>query len=172
MRKRDFYAAVGLLVLIFLLVAFRPWHRASHTSGANALYASDVYKAAFQFPKNWKEAPGYAGDRFEGEDGFFEVSAVGTDGAFSLSDVVSLEEGDTLFPYGTSPKVATIAAGGKPGALIVPSANQGPSMRGQAALVVAYPEPVEIEGAKYFYFVLMADKDHIRALASSLEFRE
>lgn len=40
----------------------------------------------------------------------------------------------------------------------------------QAAVIVSYPKPVFISGTEYNYFALYADENHIRPIASSLEF--
>jgi TolB protein len=172
MRKRNFYSIIALVATIFLLVMFRPWVSPDAAPKGKNLYASNAYKITLLYPSNWKPEAAYATDRFSGTDGFFEVSAEGSDGSLDLEDVANIETSHVLSPYGKDPKVQTIKAGGKQASLILPSEDQDPSMRGQAALVVAYPEPILINNTLYFYLVIWADKEHIKEIADTLVFQD
>ena len=52
----------------------------------------------------------------------------------------------------------------------LPSADQPAEMRNQAALIVKYPIPIEIESNSYEYFILWADSQHIQMLSKTLSF--
>jgi hypothetical protein len=170
MRKRDFYMSIAIILLIFFGIFFGPWHRSEALPEGLSLYTNREYKVSLEYPEDWKPVSDAARDRFSGEDGFFEVSAAGSDGSIKLSDIENLEASHVSAPYGTSPTAESVMAGGKPAALILPSDDQLPTLREQAVLIVAYPAPITKDNVKYYYFILWADKEHIRGIADTLKF--
>ena len=56
--------------------------------------------------------------------------------------------------------------------MITPSADQPAGMEYQAGLIIRYPHPVNISGTPCRYFILWADKAHIRALAETIRFSD
>lgn len=75
-----------------------------------------------------------------------------------------------LKPYGTQPIITDTELNGRKAYFIMPSQDQPMEMRGQSALIAAYEKPIEIEGKIYKYFILWADKEHLRDIADTLEF--
>ena len=76
-----------------------------------------------------------------------------------------------LQPHGSAPAIETLTIQGQEARLIMPSADQRQDLEGRAALLVRYPAPVTIQGESYEYLVLLADRGHIRGIASTLRFR-
>jgi TolB protein len=54
--------------------------------------------------------------------------------------------------------------------LIMHSADQPAGLQSQAALIIVYPQPVNVIGTPCRYFVLWADWPHIRTIAQTLRF--
>lgn len=129
-------------------------------------YFNAVYKVRFQYPSHWQRIND---ERYEGEDGFFQISAIASDQPI---DVVCQNEAfHQLNPYGTQPRIQHTRIGNQPACLIFPSQDQPAEMRKQAALIVRYPNPVVIEGTEYHYFILWADKNHIIEMSNTLTFQ-
>jgi len=131
-------------------------------------YSNPTFNVTLKYPVDWQHMPEY-GERYGGADGFFEVSP-----AFSpeltVDEACELEANHRLKPYGSQPQVERLQVQGQEACLIWPSDDQVKDMRGQAALIVRYPEPVQIAGDVYGYFVLWADKNHIREIGKELRF--
>ena len=53
---------------------------------------------------------------------------------------------------------------------ILPAEDQPLEMKGQAALIVKYPTPIQIQGNMYNYFILWVDQDHINEISSTFSF--
>ncbi len=62
-----------------------------------------------------------------------------------------------------------LTVAGQQACRIRPSDDQPEAMGNQAALVVAYPEPIEIGGETYSFLVVWADADHISHIADSVK---
>ena len=48
-----------------------------------------------------------------------------------------------------------------PACMIMPSADQGLEWGGQAALIITYPVPVQVDGQTYLYLVIYGDQLHL-----------
>jgi hypothetical protein len=135
-------------------------------------FSSVVYAISLEYPADWQPVPGY-GDpetdeaRYGGINGFFQISAMDSD---SIDKTAAAEAGHRLQPYGSQPKIETLQIQGQEARLILPSDDQPTGMQHQAALIVRYPQPVNISGTPCRYFVLWADWPHIRTLAQTLQF--
>ncbi len=131
-------------------------------------YSNPAFNVTLEYPANWQHMPEY-GERYGGADGFFEVSP-----AFSpeltVDEACELQANHKLKPYGSQPQVERLQVQGQEACLIWPSDDQVKDMEGQAALIVRYPEPVQIMGDVYGYFILWADKNHIREIGKKLRF--
>ena len=126
-------------------------------------YSNPSFAVSLQYPAHWQPAD----DRnYVGEDGFFSIGAIGNPEA-SVDDVAADEAGHVLQPYGSRPIIENLQIQGQPARLILPSADAG--MGDQAALIVRYPEPVEL-GDTCQFFLLYADQGHIRTIAQTLRF--
>lgn len=131
-------------------------------------YSSQVFGITFEYPDNWRPTPGYE-ERYGGPDGFFSVSTCCH--GLSMDAVADLEAHHKLQPYGSTPAIETLTIQGQEARLIMPSADQRQDLERRAALLVRYPVPVTIQGESYEYLVLLADRGHIRGIASTLRFR-
>lgn len=129
-------------------------------------YSNSVYKVRFQYPSHWQKVND---ERYEGADGFFQIAAIASDQ--SIEVVCQNEAFHQLNPYGTQPRIQHTRIQNQPACLIFPSQDQPPEMRNQAALIVLYPTPVEIDGTQYQYFILWADQNHIIEISHSLTFQ-
>jgi hypothetical protein len=137
-----------------------------------ASYTNPVFAISLEHPADWQPVSGYGGSetgeiRFAGITGFFHVNAMeGT----TIDDIANREAGHHLQPYGSQPIIENLQVQDQDARLILPSADQSAAMDRQAALIVRYPQPVNIAGSTYGYFVLWADQTHIRTLAQTLRF--
>lgn len=123
-------------------------------------------------PPDWEAELGYSdleggNTRFAGVNGFFHVSAMSSD---SLEEAVAAEAEHHLQPYGSQPVIETIQVNGQPARLIMPSADGSTGDFRQAAVIVLYPQPIELSGQAYEFLILWADPGHIRAIAQTVHF--
>lgn len=130
-------------------------------------YTNSVYKVQFQYPAHWQRVNN---ERYEGSDGFFQISAVlsGDD----IDSVCHNEAFHQLQPYGSEPRIIKTQMQNQEACFIYPSEDQPLEMKRQAALIVRYPTPVQIEGTSYNYFILWADEKHINDITTTLRFLE
>jgi len=103
------------------------------------IYESRKYSVRLRYPSGWARDPRY-GERFAGEDGFFQLSAVGGEG-LTLDGAAEGEALHKLRPYGSRPQVEKLRVAGRDARLVLPSEDQPEEMGGQAALIVGYPRP-------------------------------
>jgi hypothetical protein len=126
-------------------------------------YSNPSYAISLQHPANWQ----LADDRgYVGEDGFFSIGAIGNPEA-TIDDIAADEAGHVLQPYGSQPIIENLQIQSQEARLILPSADANTG--GQAALIIRYPQPVEL-GDTCQFLVLYADQDHIRTIAHTLRF--
>ncbi|WP_449623119.1 LysM peptidoglycan-binding domain-containing protein [Robertmurraya sp. Marseille-Q9965] len=134
---------------------------------ATTTYSSSRYRVQLQYPAHWQRA--FDGrERYEGADGFFQISAIAYDGP--LANVCQSDAYHQLQPYGSNPQIVSTQIQGQPACMIIPSADQNPAMQNQASIIVQYPTPIVIDGNTYRFFVLWADVGHINQIASTLRF--
>jgi TolB protein len=135
-------------------------------------FSSVTYAISLEYPADWQPVPGY-GDpetdeaRYGAINGFFQISAMDSD---SIDKAAAAEAEHKLQPYGSKPTIETLQIQGQEARLILPSDDQPKGMQHQAALIVRYPEPVNITGTPCRYFVLWADWPHIRTIGQTLQF--
>jgi TolB protein len=130
-------------------------------------YLSNKYHVAFKYPGTFSENPNYI-NRFEGKEGFVQFDAL--QGVESLEKVSSYEAFSEAKPYGESPKIEKVLIDGKEAILIIPSSDQNPAMKDQAALIVKYSKAININNQSFNYFILWADKNHIKKIIATLHF--
>jgi len=133
-------------------------------------YLNSVYNVELKYPNNWqlKEEVAYA-HKYEGNDGFFQISAVSGTG-LTMDEVCKNEAHHKLKPYGSQPKIEKLRIQNKEACLILPSDDHPEVMKNQAALIVQYPQPIQISGESYNYFILWADRDHLNEIAKTFRF--
>lgn len=132
-------------------------------------YKNMEYGIKLQYPKGWKANKDYAPPKYEGEDGFFHISAMSGLG-MSIDEAYKLEAEHKLNPYGSNPEIKDLNIDGQEARLILPSEDQPEEMQGQASLVIEYPSPMSIGGNIYGYLILWADKEHILQIGNTIEF--
>ncbi len=128
-------------------------------------YSNATWKIALQYPAHWQAVSGEEG-RHAGEDGFFAIDAIGSSQA-TIDDIVADMVGHKLRPYGSQPTVENVYIQGQEARLVFPSGDAG--QEAPAALVARYPVPVQL-GDLVQFFVLYADRDHIRGIAQTVRF--
>lgn len=132
------------------------------------VYASPLYHLEFRHPPEWTRLQGYD-ERCGGDGGFVQVLGLGGPG-WTVDDAAEHIASHVLRPYGSAPTIESIMVDGVDARLILPSADQAPEMRRESALVIGMPTPVEIGGHSYHFVQVVADAEHVRAVASSLRF--
>jgi TolB protein len=135
-------------------------------------FSNQAFAISLQYPADWQPIPDYdspkTGEtRFAAINGFFQVAAMD---AASIDDAAAAEAGHRLQPYGPQPTIETLEIQGQEARLILPSVDQPTGMQYQAALIVRYPNPVNIFGTPCHFFVLWADASHIRTIAQTINF--
>lgn len=135
-------------------------------------YVNPLYVISMEYPADWEPVPGYVGPdsvaiKFAAINGFFHINAID---APTIDDAAIGEAEHQLRPYGSQPIIESLQVQGQEARLILPSEDQPVGMDHQAALIVRYPDPVNISGSTYHFFVLWADKSHIRTFAQTLRF--
>ncbi|TQR21401.1 LysM peptidoglycan-binding domain-containing protein [Psychrobacillus vulpis] len=128
-------------------------------------YTSLVYKVQFQYPAHWEKV---TNERFEGPDGFFQVSAISSEE--TINEVCHNEAFHQLLPYGSEPRIHKVQIQQQEACIIFPSDDQPSEMREQSALIVKYPKLIQIEGITYNYFILWVDQDHMNKISSTIIF--
>lgn len=150
----------------------------------SAVYTNPDYKISLRYPASWQPdnrygtigSEGGLAVRFSGPDGFFGVDALGS-AEESLEGVVNTVAYHRLSPYGENPTIIKAQAAGQEAAFVFPSDDQPQEARGEAVLLVRYPEPVRVELSPnnfetFAFFALYAPKDQIQKIAATLDFIE
>jgi len=141
------------------------------------IYFNQKLNVTFRAPSTWRkiETGPYEPIRYEGKDGFFEVTAIATNPKKPW-DVPPIEEVCKSYafgkfnPYGTNPTIERISIKDQQACYILPSKDQSEDFNNSAALIVRYPKVIFISGNPHAYLILYADKDYIKAIGSTLSF--
>jgi TolB protein len=128
-------------------------------------FRNENFRVQFLYPSHWQQVNE---ERYEGQDGFFQISALYSDAP--IHTVCQNEAFHMLMPYGSNPQIKPTNFQGQDACFIFPSADQPSEMRGQAALIILYPNPIEIGNTTYNYFILWASQAHIVDLGRSIVF--
>ena len=136
-------------------------------------YTNEAFDVNFQYPAGWKGRMQFNSslvndERYVGDDGFFQISAIF--GSEDINDICHDEAFQELRPYGTTPEIKPSENQYIEACTILPSSDQPAEMNGQAAYIIKYPDPIELDGNTYNYFILWADKNHIDRISSTLLF--
>ncbi len=131
-------------------------------------YENKTYKVSLKYNKNWKLNPNYI-ERYEGEDGFFQISAYAGQ-SLKIEEIVQIEVNHVLKPYGSKPEITKLNIQGQEARLIIPSNDQNSDLNNQAELIVEYPKPIKINENTYYYFILWADKYNIQEIYKTFRF--
>lgn len=140
-------------------------------------FSSDKYQVRFKYPAGWEKVPSgpYEPVRYEGADGYFELSAIALNPNNSeqvpLPEEICREYAYGQFnPYGSQPSIQKTKIYGQKGCYIIPSEDQPPAMNDQAAFILQYPDIIYIAGKPYSYFLLKANKQFIKNIGETVEF--
>jgi len=128
-------------------------------------YTNETYRIKFIYPFFWSKIDN---ERYEGIDGFFQVSAISNSAA--LEEVCNNEAHHKLKPYGSQPTIIKTTVDSRKACFIIPSADQPMEMRSQSALIAVYDKPVYIEGTSYEYLIIWTAKNHLKDISDTLEF--
>lgn len=139
------------------------------THSPKLVFSDKAYHISLQYPSTWKVNNAYSTPRYEGNDGFFQISALDGEG-WSVDLAAKNEVNHILKPYGTKPSISKLVIQGQEARLIIPSDDQPNGMKGTAELIIKSPIPIQISGNKYYYLLLYADKNHIKEIAKSIQF--
>ena len=138
-------------------------------------YTNPYFKITLVYPSSWipnkrittlPDVP----SGFEGPDGFFSIDAVGGSPALLLNEVAENLAFQKQQPYGKTPNVLSSKADNQEATYILPSSDQPSENKGESVFIARYPHPIVIGKNTYYFFVLYADKIHIRELAGTLKF--
>ncbi len=140
--------------------------------------SNPVYGLAFSYPHPWQQNRAYGDSRFDGADGFVQLSAMG--GAATLDDACREEArpGQQGY-YGSQPTITPVRVQGQDACLILPSADQPAAWGDRAALLVAPPQPITLpigtppvptSQAAYAPLVVWADRGHLGDIAGTIQF--
>ena len=137
-------------------------------------YSNPVFAVSLEYPADWQPIPGYGSPetgevRFGAINGFFHIAAMDTD---NIDMAAASEANHRLQPYGTQPTIETLQVQGQEARLILPSNDQPAGMQYQSALIVRYPQPVNLMGTPCRFFILWADQAHIRTFAQTIQFTQ
>ncbi|WP_217700244.1 hypothetical protein [Halobacillus hunanensis] len=161
----DFFHLNSTLLLSGFSISALQWVPSLMINQHRKTYTNEEYNVRFSYPSHWRRVNDV---RYEGTDGFFQISAISSEG--TIKEVCHAEAFHPLRPYGSMPFVYPAHMHNQQACFIFPSADQSPDMMGQSAFIIAYPKPVHIQGETYHYFILWADLQHMREIASSLVF--
>lgn len=131
----------------------------------NKTFTNSVYQVQFRYPSHWERV---TDERYEGSGGFFQISAISGDEP--ISEICYNEAFHELSPYGSEPRVVEGQIQQQEACFIFPSEDQPAEMNGQAALIVRYPQPIQIEGTTYNFLILWVDQEHLNEISSTLVF--
>ncbi|WP_339287343.1 peptidase M56 [Paenibacillus sp. FSL E2-0201] len=136
-------------------------------------YTSKEYKVSLKYPSDWVKNPEYD-EKYQGENGFFQLSAFSGE-RLSIDDVANMDAFHQLKPYGSDPQIIEMKMQGQKekkieARLIVPSADQVEEWNHQAAIIMKYPEAVNIGDVLYNYFILWADIKHVEDIGQTVRF--
>ena len=135
-------------------------------------YSNPVFAVSLEYPGDWQPISGYGSTetgelRYGGINGFFHINAMDTD---SIDMAAASEAGHKLQPYGSNPTIESLQVQGQEARLILPSEDQPAGMQYQAAIIIRYPQPVNVSGTPCRFFIMWADWPHIRTIAQTIRF--
>lgn len=126
-------------------------------------YINKLYKLSFMYPPQWAKIDNL---HYAGIDGYFRISVFKTDE--TLTENCKIEAYHKLQPYGSNPDIITDTSSGLDFCLIVPSEDQPTDMKKQAALIIKYPNSIEIDNQFYSHLILWTDMEHLYDIKNSL----
>lgn len=141
--------------------------KASMRSGGK-VYKNKEYNVSLKYNKDWK-ANNKNINRYEGEDGFFQISAYNGQN-LGIDEVADNEANHKLKPYGSKPQISKLVVQGQEARLIMPSEDQPAEENNAAEVIIKYPKGIKISGDMYFYLIVNADKGNINKIINTIKF--
>ena len=166
-----------VVALVCLFCVATPLLRRARASTAEPwqTYVDDTYQVTFRFPREWKRDPLYDDRPYFGVErplptagrGFFQLLLMGEESDEPKQICKGLAE-HVVRPFGENPTTRPMKVDGQSACLVWPSKDQGAPW--DAAVVIKYPQPVEINGERYSILELDADKNYILAIIRIIRF--
>ncbi len=166
------WTGVALALVAFTAGLYLFYSLAEVKQERQKTYFNPSLKVMLDFPADWQPGGEYLDwdglpRRWQGETGWFEISATSGDGVI-LTDIVASLNNPESWPFGQNPVVSTVKIAGQPGAVIVPEEQT----INQVAAVVTYPQVVKVGLNNYRFLILRMDRFHMTSLLNSLRFVE
>ena len=135
-------------------------------------YSNPVFAVSLEYPGYWQPIPGYGSPetgnlKFGDITGFFHINAMDTE---SIDMAVSSQAYHKLQPFGANPTIESLQIEGQEARLILPSSDQSMGTLYQAAIIIRYPQPVNVSGTPCRFFIMWADEAHIRTISQTIQF--
>lgn len=166
-KKFMFFLCVFISFILSINVCFAAQKKVIQNP---KLYTNNNLNISLNYPSDWIQNKLYT-DRYEGKSGFFQVSAL-KDSNLSIDKIIEYEVNSITKPYGSTPKTTKFIFPntGTDAALIYPSEDQLPELKGQSAFILKYKKPVIINNTPYTYFILWADKNNMNDIYKTVKF--
>ncbi|MDF2591596.1 MAG: hypothetical protein K0S75_1062 [Clostridia bacterium] len=126
-------------------------------------YTNPIYNVSLMYPTQWAKVNSL---HYAGIDGYFRISVLESD--MSLEEICKIEAYHKLEPYGSDPTIVSDTSAGQDVCLIVPSEDQPTDMKRQTALVIKYPNGLNIDSETYSHLILWTDMEHLQDIKNSL----
>lgn len=134
-------------------------------------FVSSKYKIRFKYPRGWTKNPRYE-DKYEGKNGYFEVSDFSGIGE-NIDEAVNMQVEEEYKPYGSNPIIRKFVVDGQPARVIYPSQDQSQFFKDRdTAIVIQYPEPINVDGRNYDYVVIWTTREFVPLIISTFKFVE
>lgn len=139
-------------------------------------YSNPAFRVSLRYPAHWSSDPEFGSFQgsplyFSGYDGYFGIDAVGAGANISIDDAVDgLAIENPKEPYGSEPSISSTTVDGLDARLILPSPDQPVEAKNEAALLVQYPEPVQIGDNAFLFFMLYGEASYIEKIGETLQF--
>ena len=151
-----------IIIVLFVLISVA-------TPSSKHVFTDKEYHVSLQYPSTWILKTAYYSPRYEGTDGFFEISALDGEG-WTIDQAAENDANHILKPFGTTPLISDFKVQGQEARIIMPSDDQPIGMKDTAELIVKSPVKIQINGDSYYFLILCADKYHIKQIAKTVKF--
>lgn len=149
------------MIVLFVLISLV-------TPSSDLVFTDREYHVFLRYPATWIFNKAYL-SRYEGKDGFFEISAL--DGySWTIDEAAVSDANHILKPYGTTPSISKLEIQRQEARLIMPSDDQPKEEKGAAELIIKSPKSIQINKDNYYYLIIWADKNHIKEIAKTIQF--
>jgi hypothetical protein len=149
---------------------------AVNSENPNRIYSSEefkIYNIYLSYPNKWTrqtadENPSGNSILYSGNDGFLSIGVLSGEN-IELETAAISEVYKSTQPYGKNPHMYPARIDGVTAIFIIPSGDQDNSMKQQAACIIKYPKPVNINNKQYKYLLIKSTKSKIGVIAKSVK---